>query len=52
MSMKSLNLRISEDLLKAIKEIAEKERRSINAEILYILEQYAKQKREENKPQG
>ena len=35
-------LRISEKLYAALKEIAEKEQRSINGEILYIIEQYIK----------
>ena len=50
--MKSLNLRLPEDLLNAIKEIAKDERRSINAQIIYILEQYANAKKEKSKTQA
>jgi len=35
-------LRISEKLYAKLKEISEKEQRSINSEILYIIEQYIK----------
>jgi hypothetical protein len=37
------SLRVPEDLWNAIKTIAEKEQRSINAQILYILWQFVKQ---------
>jgi hypothetical protein len=50
--MKVVNLRVPEDIHKAIKELAEKDRRSLNAEIVYILEQYAKQKQEKMENQG
>lgn len=38
-------LRISEELYEKIVEIAEKEKRSINSEILYILEKYVEEKK-------
>ena len=42
------NLRISEELNEKIKLIAEKERRSKNQEIEYILEEYVKKYENEN----
>lgn len=41
--MAVFNLRLKDDLDKAIKEIAEKEQRSKNKEIEYILERYVKE---------
>ncbi len=40
-------LRIPKDLYTAIKELAETEQRSINAQIIYILMQYLDQKKKE-----
>ena len=37
------SLRLPDDLYKAIKALAEKEQRSVNAQIIYILTQYLKQ---------
>jgi len=50
--MVMLNLRLPEELHKALKEIAEKERRSLNSQILIILELYVKQLREKNNSQA
>jgi hypothetical protein len=41
--MVRFSLRLPEDLWTAIKAIAEKEQRSINAQILYILWQFVEQ---------
>lgn len=38
--MKRLSLIMPEELHKALKEVAEQERRSIHAQILYIIEKY------------
>jgi predicted HicB family RNase H-like nuclease len=38
--MVKLVLRLPEELHRMLKEIAKKEKRSINSEILYIIEQY------------
>jgi len=51
-TMVMLNLRLPEELHKALKEIAEKERRSLNSQILIILELYVKQLREKNNSQA
>ena len=47
--MTSLNLRLPEELHKAIRELAQKDKRSINSEILFILEEYVKQQQEAKK---
>jgi len=36
------SLRLPDDLFKALKALAEKEQRSINAQIIYILKEYLK----------
>ena len=41
--MKRLTLRLPDDLHAKVKKLAEKEHRSLHAQILYILEQYLKQ---------
>jgi len=40
--MIKFSLRLPDDLYKAIKELAERENRSVNAQIIYILTQYIK----------
>lgn len=40
-------IRINEELYDQIKEVAEEEKRSINKQIEYILEEYIKQKKED-----
>jgi hypothetical protein len=47
--MISLNLRLPEELHKAIKALANKERRSLNAQILFMLEEYLRRLRETDK---
>jgi len=49
--MVGLNLRLPDELHKALKEIAEKERRSLNSQLLIILEEFVKQWREKHKSQ-
>lgn len=41
-------IRISEELYETIKQIAEEEKRSINKQIEFILEEFVKQKEKEN----
>lgn len=36
------NIRVPEDIWEKIKEIAEKEKRSINSQIVYIMQEYIK----------
>lgn len=45
----SFTLRLNEEIYENIKKIAEEEKRSLNAEINYILEKYAKEKKEQEK---
>jgi hypothetical protein len=40
--MKLLSLRLPEELHAALKEIADKERRSLHAQIVYILEEFVR----------
>lgn len=47
--MVGLNVRFPEDLFKALKELAAKDKRSLNSEILFILEEYIKKRWEEIK---
>lgn len=42
--MISSNIRVPEEIWNKIKEIAEKEKRSINSEIIYIMEKYIEEK--------
>ena len=48
-NMVSFTLRIDEELMDKIRYISEVEKRSINSEILYILEEYTKKFEEEKK---
>lgn len=41
--MISSNIRIPEELWERLKEIAEKEKRSINSELVYIIEKYVEE---------
>ena len=41
-AMIRFSLRLPDDLFKAVKELAEREQRSINAQIIYILIEYLK----------
>ncbi len=47
--MKLLSLRIPDELHEAIKALSEKEKRSLNSEILYILEEHLKRLRKKEK---
>ena len=49
--MVGLSLRLPDELHKALKEIAEQERRSLNSQILIILELFVKQWKEKNRSQ-
>lgn len=42
-------IRISEDIWEKIKEIAEKEERSMNAQLVYILKKFAEEYEKEKK---
>lgn len=44
----SLTLRMTEEVYQKIKKIAEEEKRSINGQINFILEKYAKEKETKN----
>ena len=44
--MINLNQRLPDDLHKTMKVLAEKEKRSLNSEILFIFEEYIKQMKE------
>lgn len=47
--MISSNVRVPEDLWEELKKIAEKEKRSINSQIVYIIQKYIEeQKKEDN----
>jgi hypothetical protein len=48
--MKIFSLRLPEELHAALKTIAEKEHRSLNAQIIHILEEWLKQFRKSQKP--
>ncbi len=45
--MVKFSLRLPDDLFKALKELAEKEQRSINAQIIYILIEYIKKAKQQ-----
>ena len=45
--MISLNLRLPEELHKAIKELAQKDNRSLNSQIIFILKKYLEQLKKE-----
>lgn len=46
--MISSNIRIPEELWEKLKEIAEKEKRSMNSQLIYIIEKYIKEKEQQN----
>lgn len=48
--MYSFHLRISDELAEQLKEVADLERRSMNKEVEFILEQYIKKLKEEKQP--
>jgi predicted transcriptional regulator len=50
--MKMLSLRLPDDLHQDLKELAEKEHRSLHAQIIYILEKYIERWKAEKKTQG
>lgn len=43
------NIRVPEDIWEEIRKIAEKEERSINSQIIYILKKFIEEKKELNK---
>ena len=45
--MKQLTLRLPNELHQALKELADKEQRSLHAQIIYILEKYLEQLKKE-----
>jgi len=45
--MKSLTVRMPDELLKALNKLADEERRSLNSEVVYILEKFIKQAEKE-----
>ncbi len=44
--MISSNIRVPEELWEKLKELADKEKRSINSELIYIIEQYIESKKD------
>lgn len=46
--MISSNIRVPEDIWEKFKELANKEERSINAQIIYIMKKYIEEKEKEN----
>lgn len=50
--MLKLTLRLPEDLHRELKELAEKEHRSLHAQILHILVMYLEQLKKEKSKQG
>lgn len=47
--MISSNIRVPEDLWNELKEIANKEERSINSQLVYIIKKYIEEKKKEQK---
>lgn len=45
--MISSNIRVPEELWEQLKKIAEEEKRSINSEIIYIIEKYINQQKKD-----
>ena len=50
--MKSFTLRIDENTLEELGKIAEKEKRSINSQLIYIIEKFIEEEKEKNKNEG
>lgn len=46
--MISSNVRVPEDLWEELKKIAEKEKRSINSQIVYIIQKYIEEQKKED----
>ena len=49
MDVKVFSLRLPEDVYKGLKALAEKENRSLNQQIVYIIRKYLAQNKEPNK---
>ena len=47
--MISSNIRVPEDLWEELKKIADKEQRSINSQIVYLIQKCVEEKKETNK---